>query len=263
MPRSRRRRNAAPSSGCFLAFLALVPLTALAGAPAAAKPDTAAKKASPRCDPTSQYEVQTIEGWSVLVNKAFVRGQPELWQRTLKLLRQQLYQIVRLVPAPAVAKLRKVRIWVEEKEGHHPCMAYHPNPGWLRAHDMNPDKGRCVEVANARNFLGWTRDQPWMVLHELSHAYHDQFLGGYGNAEIRAAYKHAMDKKLYDRVLRIGGRTVKAYAATNPMEYFAETTEAFFGTNDFYPFVRVELQQHDPTMFALLEKLWGTKRKRK
>ena len=42
----------------------------------------------------------------------------------------------------------------------------------------------------------------------------------------------------------------------NDQEYFAESTEAFFGTNDFYPFVRSELQQHDPNMYQLLKKLW-------
>ena len=34
-------------------------------------------------------------------------------------------------------------------------------------------------------------------------------------------------------------------------------TEAYFGTNDFYPFVRAELKQHDPKTFALLESIWG------
>jgi len=48
----------------------------------------------------------------------------------------------------------------------------------------------------------------------------------------------------------------RAYAMTNPQEYFAETTEAFFGTNDFFPFTRDELKKLDPEMFALLEKLW-------
>jgi len=47
-------------------------------------------------------------------------------------------------------------------------------------------------------------------------------------------------------------------ALTNQMEYFAEQSEAFFGTNDFYPFVRSELERHDPRMFALLKKLWET-----
>ena len=57
-------------------------------------------------------------------------------------------------------------------------------------------------------------------------------------------------------MLRINGREDKAYATNNPMEYFAEATEAYFGTNDFYPFVRAELERHDPELFGLLKKLW-------
>ena len=40
-------------------------------------------------------------------------------------------------------------------------------------------------------------------------------------------------------------------------EYFAESSEAFFGTNDFYPFVGAELKQHDPRMYEVLERAWG------
>ena len=36
---------------------------------------------------------------------------------------------------------------------------------------------------------------------------------------------------------------------TNPQEYFAECTEAFFARNDFYPYARDELKKHDPEMF--------------
>lgn len=39
--------------------------------------------------------------------------------------------------------------------------------------------------------------------------------------------------------------------------YFAESTEAYFGVNEFYPFVRTELQAHDPTMYSLMVKVWG------
>ena len=56
-------------------------------------------------------------------------------------------------------------------------------------------------------------------------------------------------------------RTVeRAYALTNAQEFFAETTEAFFGRNDFFPFTRDELRRHDPETFALLAKLWGAPR---
>ncbi len=208
-------------------------------------------------DPTDQYEAQRIEGWKVLVNRRFARNNASLCADTLEHLRHQLYQIPRKVPAPAVENLRKIVLWVEEAEPHHPCMAYHPDPGWLRSHGMNPDKARSVEVAHARNFLQWTRQQPWMVLHELAHGYHHQFLGGYANPEIRAAFERMQASKRYESVLHIGGRTQLAYAAKNPMEYFAESSEAFFGTNDFYPFVSAELKQHDPEMYGLLQKLWG------
>jgi hypothetical protein len=40
------------------------------------------------------------------------------------------------------------------------------------------------------------------------------------------------------------------------MEYFAEGSEALFGTNDFHPFVRPELNRHDPELYALLRRLW-------
>ena len=40
-------------------------------------------------------------------------------------------------------------------------------------------------------------------------------------------------------------------------EYFAESTEAYLGVNDFYPFVRAELNRHDPRMYRLLRKIWG------
>jgi hypothetical protein len=205
-----------------------------------------------------QYETRRIEGWTVLVNRDFLERHRVLADRTLTLLQFQLDQIVRRVPAEAVKKLRKVRIWVEEKGPITPCMTYHPDAAWLKAHGVNPDKQKCVELANARNFLHWTLQQPWMVLHELSHAYHHQFLdGGFNNPSVKAAYERAMKLKIYEKVLRINGRDEKAYATTNPMEYFAESTEAFFGTNDFYPFVRSELKRHDPGAYDLLSEMWG------
>jgi hypothetical protein len=212
-----------------------------------------------RFEPTDRYEARQVEGWTILVNKKFLSEQPELADRALTLLRFQLYQVARRLPEKAVESLRTIKIWLEENEPHHPCMAYHPNPGWLKEHGMNPDKARCVEIANARKFLEWTFDQPWMVLHELAHGYHHQSLdNGFGNAEVKTAFDQAMQAGNYRTVLRLSGKSEKAYAATNPMEYFAEATEAYFGTNDFYPFVRAELKEHDPALFALLAKLWGT-----
>ena len=224
----------------------------------AAKPEANAKPSRSLYPPTDRYEVRRIEGWPVVVSMDLLANEPELAERTLTLLQSQLYQVGRRVPPKALEQLRKIRIWVEEREANTLCMAYHPDAGWLKAHGVNPDKAHCVELANARNFLTWTIDQPWMVLHELAHGYHHQFLDqGFDNPELKTAFEQAKAAKLYESVLRINGKDDKAYATTNPMEYFAEASEAFFGTNDFYPFVRSELQRHDPKLFALLETLWG------
>ena len=209
-------------------------------------------------EPTSNYETRQIKGWAILVNKKLLSENPPLATNVLELLDFQLYQITRVVPAPALAHLREVSIWVELNDSKFPCMCYHPSGAWLREHDLNPEKATGVEIANATNFMIWTKEQPWMVLHELAHSYHHRVLG-YDNPEIHAAYQHAVDSKTYDSVRHINGSMKRHYALNNDQEYFAEATEAFFGTNDFYPFVRAELKEHDPEMFALLEKVWGTK----
>jgi len=209
-------------------------------------------------DPTDAYDQQKIEGWLVRVNKRLIAEHRDLADKSVELLKFQLYQITRMVPAPALEKIRTVPIWLEQHDPLVTCMCYHPNPEWVTRHGLNPAKARCVEIGNARRFLDWEKTQPWMVLHELAHAYHDQFLpDGFDNADVRAAFESARDQKLYDHVLRGNGHSEKAYAVTNQMEYFAECSEAFFGTNDFYPFVRAEFKEHDPKGYEALSRAWG------
>ena len=105
---------------------------------------------------------------------------------------------------------------------------------------------------------------PNFALHELAHAYHDRVLPrGFDNEEITAAYHRVKSNGRYDKVERWFGSGrpntfERAYALNSPAEYFAETTEAFFSRNDFFPFTREELKEHDPKMFELLSDLWKT-----
>lgn len=211
--------------------------------------------ASSEYTPTTGYKIRKIEGWKVFVNKQLLSENAQLAKDVLRLLKFQLYQITRVVPDEPLKELRGVSIWVEYKAPRHPCMCYHPSEQWLRNNGFNPDKERSVEIANAENFLKWTIDQPWMVLHELAHSYHHRVLG-YDNSEIHKTYKKAVESKRYESVLHISGRPRRSYALNNDQEYFAECSEAFFGTNDFFPFVRSELKQHDEDMYKLLVKLW-------
>lgn len=204
--------------------------------------------------PTTDYAALRMRGWTVLVNPS-LDDDPQLRAETLELLDDHLYRITRNVPQPALGQLQEILVWVELDLPKTKCMCYHVSRDWLIPNGYNPDKEGGIEVGNARAFLAWTHQQPWMVLHELAHGYHDQVLG-YDHAKIHTAWKDIKDQGAYERVLHINGQQRKHYALTNDKEYFAETTESFFGCNDFYPFVRGELRIADPQGHALMQELW-------
>lgn len=208
-------------------------------------------------------QTKTIEGWSLLISDELMEKNKGETERALELLTLQLQEITRVVPAPAVAELKKVPLWFSPQyPGVPPRAEYHPGAGWLRDNKRDPAMEKGVEFTDVLNFERETKRMPNFTLHELAHAYHDRFLPqGFDNEAIKTAFQKAKKSGLYDRVeQRFGdGRSanVRAYAITNPMEYFAECSEAFFSTNDFFPFNREQLAKHDPEMFALLKTLWG------
>jgi len=204
---------------------------------------------------STKYATTRVAGWTVRVNRELLTTQSELGSNALALLAVKLREITNTVPARACEALKRVPIWLGLNDGHAPCAEYHPSKRWLAEHGYNPDKAQCVEIGNARKFIDWSRAQPSMILHELSHAYHDQVLG-FSNERIKEAFERAKARGAYDSVERVNGRPQRAYALTDDHEFFAEATEAFFGTNDFYPFTRADLKKHDPETFSLVEELW-------
>jgi hypothetical protein len=211
-----------------------------------------------------QYQTNSVEGWTVLVDERLLVEDNAHTKKALELLRVQLKEIVRVVPAPAVAKLREVTLWFSpEYPNAKPRAEYHPDARWLRAHGRNPAMAKGVEFTDVREFEKEMNRMPNFTLHELAHSYHDRVLtNGFDNAEIKAAFERASASKTYDKVERWfgNGRTntfERSYAMTSPMEYFAESTEAFFSRNDFFPFNRDELKRHDPEMQQLIARAWG------
>ena len=96
-----------------------------------------------------------------------------------------------------------------------------------------------------------------MILHELAHGYHHRFIeGGHENAQISRSLGRSKEAGLYGEVDHAAGKKRAHYAATNPMEYFAESSESYFGRNDFYPFDRDELKAYDEATLHLMEKFW-------
>lgn len=213
-------------------------------------------------EPMAGYKTRNIEGWTTHFSTRLLQEQKEAVEAMMPLLRSQLSDIVRRLPPAAVRRLREVPLWFSPEYPGVPGRAeYHPGAGWLRDNGRNPAMVKGVEVTDVRNFARETNRMPCFMLHELAHAYHDRVLS-FNHPGILAAYQHAKKAGLYDRVERHHGNGrpnsfERAYAMTDEKEYFAESTEAFFGTNDFHPFNSAQLAAHDPTMFDLLQKLWN------
>ena len=205
----------------------------------------------------TDYVEREVRGWTVHVHPDLVADGSTLGAAVLELLDHELFEAARALPAPAVARLKRVPLWISLDETDWPGGVYHPSAEWLVANGHDPALAGCIQFGVAANLLTWERDQPSMLIHELAHAWHHQVVG-YGDERLLEAYAAALESGSYESVLRGNGRRERAYALTNPQEYFAELSEARFGTNDFHPFVRAELGLHDPVGSEVVDALWRT-----
>jgi dipeptidyl-peptidase-4 len=200
-----------------------------------------------------------LHGFTVHADTRLVNGEyKELGSRSLSMLSNHLERIAILLPEKQLADLRKMEIFIEHSHPELKPMQYHPDADWLVERGYDPQLAKKVHIPQAADLI--SRNQmlkhPAVILHELAHAYHNQILG-FEEPSIVKAYDDAMKRGIYEKSLLFNGETVKHYATTNCKEYFAESTEAYLYHNDFYPFVRAELRQHDPAMFDIMQRVWG------
>jgi len=210
-----------------------------------------------------KYRETQVLDWQVRIREELDTDSPEEMSEAIENLKEQLEEIEKVVPREAVAKLKGVVLWFSpEYAKGQPRAEYHPGKEWLVDNGRDPAMVRGVEFTNVRVFAAERKRMPNFVLHELAHAYHHQFLtDGFENKRVAELYQRAKDAGIYEQVeQRFGdGRSevVKAYGMNNPAEYFAENSEAYFSTNDFFPFDREQLLKHDPAMLEALKNLWG------
>ena len=203
--------------------------------------------------------LRDLEGWKVHVDPALLDGpHRDEGAKALTMLANHLQRVKIVVSAAPLTNLQKVEIWIERDHPKLHGMQYHPSRYWLINNGHDPRLTRKVHISQARDLLsrGQMLKHPAVVLHELAHGYHDQVLG-FEQSEILVAYQKAKESGSYTNVLLYTGQKVKHYGLTTHKEYFAESTEAYLYRNDFYPFVRAELKEHDPTMHEVLRKIWG------
>lgn len=209
--------------------------------------------------PASRAE-RRIEGFRVQIDERLLPGgsDEEVGRVALEFLAAKLADIRIVVPANKLDQLRQVTIVLDASCGDLHSMQYHPSGDWLESHGYPRDLKKCVhlpravDVATRRN----VNEQPWVVLHELAHAYHDQVLG-FDEPRILAAWKAFKADARGQSTLLFDGSRTKHYGLTDQKEFFAEMTEAYFGSNDFQPFNRAELKTDYPAIFTLLTDIWG------
>ena len=219
----------------------------------------AAEEGKPELPQPASRTVREVEGWTVRVDDRLLADAPDaaLGQQALRFLEAKLVEIKAVVPEKPLKDLQTVTIVLDLNCGKLGSMQYHPDAGWLKANGFPTDLAKCVhlpraaDVATRRNI----NEQPWVILHELAHAFHDQQLG-FDEPRLKAAHERYKASGHGEATLLYNGKRVKHYALTNQMEFFAEMTESFFGVNDFYPFNRAELQEAEPELFQLLTDIW-------
>jgi hypothetical protein len=167
---------------------------------------------------------------------------------------------IKNLPAEKLKKLKAVPIWVEWDEriamnngraGGAVAVFLGGHQAGLMRRDDDPVKVNAVTILSLRSLAG--EHQPGrdsgrcVTLHELAHAFHYHVVG-HDNPQVKAAYKQAMERKLYDSAV---------YAATNEFEYFAELSCCYLTKLDYFPRTRDELKKHDKAGYDLMVKVWG------
>lgn len=235
----------------------------LALAPVAGAAEQQKDKPEP-AKPTSRTD-KKVEGWTVRVDDRLLKApDDELGAKALKFLENKLGDIKVVLPADKVKALQKVVIVLDLTHGKLGPMQYHPSAGWLKANGYAEDLEKCVHLPRAADLMTKRniREQPWVILHELAHAYHDQVLG-FENPRVKEVFEKYKKSGRGDKTLLYDGNRVKHYALTNQMEFFAEMTESYFGSNDFFPFNRAELKESEPEIYELMLGIWEDPPKKK
>jgi hypothetical protein len=212
------------------------------------------------------YRLQKIRGFTVYINDMVFEGSAADGGKPLDYLQDELDRLARVSPRLLKA-MQTVKIFVEwdhvlPEHGEHAVAVF--IGGWgehLRREGIDPRKAGGITLLSLKAVaatMPWLPDErrSLILLHEMAHACHYYDLG-YDNATVRNAYEQAMARGLYKAVPDGHRGTVRAYAATDQHEYFAEISCAYLDRCDFFPHDRASLREYDSVGYELMRRVWG------
>jgi hypothetical protein len=208
------------------------------------------------------YDYRMIRRWTVGFEKADWGG---LESTLAQVLEEKLHEMEQVLPAKPLADLRStVPIMADHVTPDFPAVAVYHWVGaepWLRQHEEPVSKAGSINILQTAAFINLVQDParyPAALLHEAAHAYHDRFASrGVRRKLIANAYRQAVASGIYEHVLNVTGIIHQSNAISNAMEYFANTTTAYFLRNDDWPADRTELAETDPVGCRMIQRVWN------
>ena len=215
----------------------------------------------PDCtDPSTRrplvHELHQMSWWTVYI-ECIAYDTPGFAEELIGYTRSQMALAADLLPASSIGTLRHTPVWVDASFEDDSSMAIYiedtQDPG---SEDLPFLNGIRLSADAVRDELTYEIPEGFSV-HELAHAWHCLAYNPCWSAtRVMSAYAAAMSDDLYDSVPYLYGDEERAYAATDDAEYFAELSEAWFHTNDYFPFTREDVLAHDPIGAKAIEGAW-------
>lgn len=193
-----------------------------------------------------------VAGFTTLISPS-LQANPELKDRVLWRLEEQLAAAVDVLPASSHETLREIRVWVDPDSalnGSTVAMYY-----WQRQSLEQPplikQRAGDISISDIDEFIR-QHGRYSVMLHELAHGYDDRRL----NRQDPGVLKAFQAARTHDLYGKMGSGWNDSYAVADVREYFATLTEAYFASRPDAPRSRAELKAVDPQGFAAVQRAW-------
>lgn len=246
----------AATFACFSGALLLVAMSP--HAQVASPPDTIDYR-----DPPRAFVTQHVGDLDVFIEKPLHDENPALARRAVERLAASREQALQLLPPDSRAELRAIPVFLmygsrAQGGGRDSGMFYAPADAPRKRPLLDLRWGNVIVVRSADNYASIS--DFWAVkslIHEFAHAHHLMHHAK-DDPQLVETWKSAVHDGLYRHVVDDKGRDIDtAYAAVNPLEYFAELSAMYFFGCNYPPRNRSELLRYDPLGAALVEKWWA------
>lgn len=222
-----------------------------------AQPKVAPKKV----ENPNGYQKITLEGFTVYFSNQCLEEEKKSKLTVLpkKCVELELQLMRKVIPADKFKLLQQVPIFVD---WNTKVKRHNGRDGYANAFFMagliplptepgkNPLQPNAVGIVDLQSLAGIHQvkqhNADFTMLHEMAHAYHHYVLG-LNNGSVNDTFRVAMERKIYSK---------DQYLTTNPIEYFAELSCAYFSPSYLFS-DRAEFKERDPKGYELMEKSWG------